>query len=106
MGAVKLLLTLVNEADGLTCVHVKESMRGFSGRVRIALAVMLACAFTSHAWAQGPGFEVVSNGAVLELRFHGVPLKSVRADDNQNALSLDFRQPVDPVIFDRLNGAL
>ena len=39
-------------------------------------------------------------------RASGIPLKSVRADDNQNALALDFNQPVDPAIFDRLNSAL
>jgi hypothetical protein len=54
------------------------------------------------AQAQGPGFQVTSDGPALELRFRGVPLKSVRADDNQNALSLDFNQPVDPAIFDAL----
>ena len=54
------------------------------------------------ALAQGPGFQVVLDGQALELRFRGIPLKSVRADDNQNALSLDFNQPVDPAIFDNL----
>ena len=54
------------------------------------------------AQAQGPGFQVVVDGPALELRFRGIPLKSVRADDNQNALSLDFNQPVDPAIFDNL----
>ena len=81
-------------------------MTGWAGGARITLAVALACALASHASAQAPGFEVVNNSAVLELRFHGIPLKSVRADDNQNALSLDFNQPIDPAIFDRLNGAL
>jgi len=61
---------------------------------------ILLCA--APAQAQGPGFEIVSNGPALELRFRGVPLKSVRADDNQNALSLDFNQAVDPAIFDAL----
>ena len=54
------------------------------------------------AQAQGPGFQVVVDGPALELRFRGIPLKSVRADDNQNALSLDLNQPVDPAIFDNL----
>lgn len=81
------------------------------GRRRIAgtaLAGALLC-LASAASGQngpGPGFEITSSGAALEVRFHGIPLKSVRADDNQNALALDFNQPVDPAIFDRLNGAL
>ncbi len=54
------------------------------------------------ALAQGPGYQIVSDGPALELRFRGMPLRSVRADDNQNALSLDFNQPVDPAIFDAL----
>ena len=85
-------------------------MRGCKGGARIALAALLALgltpALTSAAFGQLPSFDVVSNGPALELRFRGMPLKSVRADDNQNALSLDFNQPVDPMLFDRLAGAL
>jgi hypothetical protein len=73
---------------------------------RAGVAGLLALAAMAPAAAQAPRFEIVNNGAVLELRFHGVPLRSVRADDSQNALSLDFNQPVDPVLFDRLGGAL
>jgi len=73
-----------------------------------ALAGACLCLASAASGQNGPapGVEVVGNGPALELRFHGVPLKSVRADDNQNALALDFTQPVDPAIFDRLNGAL
>jgi hypothetical protein len=85
-------------------------MRGRKVRAKTALAALLACALSSAApsavLAQAPSFEVTSNGPVLELRFRGMPLKSVRADDNQNALSLDFNQPVDPMLFDRLGNAL
>jgi hypothetical protein len=85
-------------------------MRGSKGRAKIALAALLACVLSSAAispsWAQAPRFEITSNGPALEVRFRGMPLKSVRADDNQNALSLDFNQPVDPALFDRLAGAL
>lgn len=72
-----------------------------------ALAGALLC-LASAASGQGapPAFEVVSSGPALELRFHGIPLKAVRADDNQNALALDFNQAVDPAVFDRLSGAL
>ncbi|MBV9548183.1 MAG: hypothetical protein JO256_00740 [Alphaproteobacteria bacterium] len=71
-----------------------------------ALAGAIFCLAAPAAAQPGPGFEIVSNGPQLELRFHGVPLKSVRADDNQNALALDFNAPVDPAVFDRLNSAL
>lgn len=57
---------------------------------------------SAPAQAQGPGFQIVSDGPALELRFHGMPLRSVRADDTQNALSLDFNLPVDPAVFDSL----
>lgn len=81
-------------------------MRGSKGRAKIALAALLACALPTAASAQAPRFEITSNGPALEIRFRGVPLKSVRADDNQNALSLDFNQPIDPVLFDQLGNAL
>jgi len=73
----------------------------------VALAGASLCFASAASGQNGPGFEIVNTGGNgLEVRFHGVPLKSVRADDNQNALALDFNQPVDPAIFDRLNGAL
>jgi hypothetical protein len=55
--------------------------------------------------AQAPAFtyQVIGmdeNG--LELRFNGLPLRSVRADDNQNALSMDFQTPVNATIFEQL----
>ena len=54
---------------------------------------------------KGPAYQVVSNDPDgLEIRFHGMPLRGVHADDNQNALSIDFQQPVDGAVFDRLSG--
>jgi len=70
-----------------------------------ALAVLCAGLMTSaSAMAQGgAGYQVISNGPDgMEIRFHGVPLRSVHADDNQNALSIDFQQPVDGAMFDHL----
>ena len=68
-----------------------------------ALVLMLAPAQAQN----GSGFEVISSGPDgLELRFHGVPIRSVHADDNQNALAIDFLQPVDGALFDRLAGEL
>jgi hypothetical protein len=51
-----------------------------------------------------PGsYQVTSQGPDgLEIRFRGMPLRAVRADDSQNALSLDFHTPVDGAVFERL----
>jgi hypothetical protein len=81
-------------------------MQGWGSKAGLALASALVCLATAASAQNGPGFEIVGSGAALEVRFHGIPLKSVRADDNQNALALDFNQPIDPGIFDRLNSAL
>ena len=73
-------------------------------------ALLLAVGVTAAlpAMAQGPvGYQVVSNGPDgVELRFHGIPLRGVHADDNQNALSIDFQSPVDGAVFDRLPNEL
>ena len=51
----------------------------------------------------GPGYQIISNDPNgLEVRFHGLPLRGVHADDSQNALSIDFQQQVDGSLFDRL----
>jgi hypothetical protein len=83
-------------------------MKGRGGIAGTALAGALLCLASAASGQNGPapGFEIANSGAGIEVRFHGVPLKSVRADDNQNALALDFNQPVDPAIFDRLNRAV
>ena len=67
-----------------------------------ALALLTLLPATAQNY---PTYEVIArdnNG--LELRFHGVPLKAVHADDAQNALSIDFQSPVDGAVFDRLAG--
>jgi len=54
-----------------------------------------------------PSYEVLSNGPDgLEIHFHGLPMRSVHADDNQNALAIDFLQPVDGALFERLPDEL
>ncbi|HMH64597.1 MAG TPA: hypothetical protein VK515_03355, partial [Rhizomicrobium sp.] len=78
--------------------------RGFA-----VLAVMFtALTLGRPAWAQGgPAYQVISNDPNgLEVRFHGMPLRGVHADDAQNALSIDFQQAVDGAAFDRLAGDL
>jgi hypothetical protein len=77
-------------------------------RLRARIAALIMMLAPSPASAQsGPGYEVISNGPDgLELRFHGTPMRSVHADDSQNALAIDFLQPVDGALFDRLPGEL
>jgi hypothetical protein len=75
-------------------------LRGFA-----ALAVMLTAVMSAApSWAQeAPSYQIVSNDPnALEVRFHGLPLRGVHADDSQNALSIDFQQQVDGSLFDRL----
>ena len=74
-----------------------------------ALSVLTIC--VSAALAQsgppgGPGVEILSSGATPELRFHGMKLKSVRADDAQNEIALTFDGAVDPDVFDELERDL
>ena len=98
MRRVYLLLTMVNQAAPN---RGRMMLRGFA-----MLAVMLT-ALTVPAWAQGPAYQIISNDPNgLEVRFHGMPLRGVHADDNQNALSIDFQQPVDGAAFDRLPADL
>lgn len=68
------------------------------------LGAVLAVLPAWQAQAQtGPSYEVTVNGpGGVEIRFHGLAVHSVQADDKQNALALNFRQPVDGALFDRL----
>jgi hypothetical protein len=97
--SVYLLLTMVNRS----CPNKGTWMlRGFA-----VLAVLLTALLpAAPSWAQGgPGYQVISNDPNgVEVRFHGLPLRAVHADDSQNALSIDFQQPVDGAVFDRLPG--
>jgi hypothetical protein len=86
------LLTMVNQA----AAKRGRMLRGIS-----ALAVFAALITTAQA--QAPAYQVVSNDpSGVEIRFRGVGLRGVHADDNQNALAIDFQQPVDGRAFDRL----
>jgi hypothetical protein len=52
---------------------------------------------------QRPSYQIVSNDANgLEIRFRGLAIRDVHADDSQNALAIDFLEPVDGALFDRL----
>ena len=73
-------------------------------RYLIALAMLLAPTAPARAVE---AYEIVSNGPEgLEVRFHGLPMRSVRADDNQNALAIDFLEPVNGALFERLPDEL
>jgi hypothetical protein len=76
--------------------------------LRVVLAVLIAAAMPlAPAFAQVPAYQVISNDQNgLEVRFRGMPIRGVHADDNQNALSIDFANPVDGAAFDRLPGDL
>ena len=94
------LLTKVNHS---AAKRGKQMLRGFA-----ALAVVIAAIMPlASARAQGPAYQVVSNDPTgVEVRFRGMPIRGVHADDNQNALSIDFARPVDGAAFDRLAGDL
>jgi hypothetical protein len=99
LSIVYLLLTKVNQAlpNKGRCMF-----RGFA-----VLVVMLTALLpVAPASAQGgPGYQIISNDPNgLEVRFYGMPLRGVHADDSQNALSIDFQQAVDGAAFDRLAG--
>ena len=53
-----------------------------------------------------PSVTVVAQSPDAELQFHGLQLKGVRADDAQNAVSLDFDGPIDGRVFDELQQTL
>jgi len=73
----------------------------------IALLALAAPVAASPALAQGPAYQVTAQDPnMVEIRFHGVALRGVHADDSQNALSLDFQQPVDGGVLERLPGEL
>lgn len=100
------LLTTVNEAAS----SLEQGQKGtgmLRGRIwglaALALLALGGPALAQMPGYQAPGYQIVGqdqNG--IEIRFHGLPLRSVHADDAQNALSLDFQAPVDGAVFDRL----
>jgi hypothetical protein len=114
MSDIYPLLTTVNEAPNAPQGVRQQGVKGkcmLRGSARIgALALATVLMLSAPALAQGPGpgtppasYQVTSAGPDgLEIRFRGMPLRTVRADDSQNALSLDFHTPVDGAVFERL----
>jgi hypothetical protein len=76
--------------------------------MKVALGQLILVLLMSAAPALAqPAYEIVSDGPDgLEIRFHGLSMRSVHADDDQNALAIDFLQPVDGALFDRLTDEL
>jgi len=77
-------------------------------KVAVRQLALLLFATRAPVTAQaGPTYELISYGPDgLEVRFHGLPMRSVHADDSQNALAIDFLQPVDGALFERLPDEL
>ncbi|MDB5740551.1 MAG: hypothetical protein JWP16_1591 [Alphaproteobacteria bacterium] len=80
-------------------------LRGFAA---LLTAMTLTASMAAPAHAQIPAsYQIVGgdqNG--IEIRFRGIPLRGVHADDAQNALSLDFQTAIDGAPFDRLAGEI
>lgn len=80
----------------------------FRGLPAIALiaGLALAPAAMTAAYAQAPAsYQVTAQDpGMIEIRFRGLPLRAVHADDSQNALSLDFQSGIDSSVFDRLTA--
>ena len=71
-----------------------------------AAALALLFARAQSAMPSAPSVTVISQSPGAELQVHGLALKSVRADDLQNAVSLDFDGPIDGRVFDELQQTL
>ncbi len=90
---------------------VRTGSREAKALVRLAFIAFafLATAAQSDSNTTSSGtvdFAVVSQAPNLELRFHGVSLRSARTDAQQNQIALDFNTPVDSAVFDRLEQAI
>ncbi len=72
-----------------------------------AVAALLLFAGAAGAQDVPPSaLTIVSRGPDPEFRIRGVSLKSVRADDTQNAVAFDFNGPVSDEAFTRLQDEL
>lgn len=75
----------------------------FAAAVIAAPAAAQAPAYKAPAYHGAAAYEIIrSDPDVLEIRFHGITMRGAHADDSQNALALDFQQPVDGALFGRL----
>jgi hypothetical protein len=73
--------------------------------LRAVLLAIAICCGGGTAWAQSkaPSYEIVRRDpGALEIRFHNMPMREVRADDAQNALLINFNAPIDGAVFERL----
>ncbi len=92
----------------------RSSRRRTRARLLAGLAAVTAFMTAPPVTAQPPayqapayrGYQIVRNDPnVLEIRFReSVGLRGVHADDSQNALAIDFQQPVDGAMFERLTA--
>ena len=111
------LLTMVNQAaPGMGLMRRGVVSRKLGAALALSTAALVtagpamaqspgypAPAYQATATPYRPAYQVVSNDSTgVEIRFHGVAIRGVHADDSQNALAIDFQQPVDGAMFDRL----
>jgi hypothetical protein len=83
---------------------VARRFAGLYAAVSIAVLVAVTRAAPAQPMAP-PGYDIVSRSdGGLEIHFHNMPLKAVHADDSQNALALDFQNPIDGAAFEHLSA--
>lgn len=88
----------------LASLKMGTALAAFAALMTAAPTMAQAPAYQAPTY-RGPTYQIVRNDPnVLEIRFHGVGVRGVHADDSQNALAIDFQQPVDGAMFGRLTA--
>ena len=88
----------------LANLKMGTALAAFAALMTAAPTMAQAPAHQASAY-RAPAYQIIrSDPNALEIRFHGVGLRGVHADDSQNALAIDFQQPVDATMFDRLSA--
>ncbi len=89
----------------LSTVNRRRRQQALSTVLGLAALTATLPGLAAPALAQGYGYQVIAKSRDgLEIRFHGLPLRAVHADDGQNALSIAFQQAVNGAMFDHLTG--
>lgn len=76
----------------------------FARNALAGLVLLFGEADANNSTPNAASFAIVSQAPVLEVRFHGIALRAVRGEQNQ--IGLDFAEPVDAALFDRLQQAV
>ncbi|MEJ0042035.1 MAG: hypothetical protein WDM81_07375 [Rhizomicrobium sp.] len=80
--------------------------RKLSRWAALAAAILLGAGAAFAQDATPSSLTIVSQGPEAEFRIRGVSLKSVRADDAQNAIAFDFNGAVSDEAFAQLEAEL